>query len=132
PKKRGGLLCKRASDTFALIQARKATFPIARMCQVFDVSTSGYYAWCRRAESAHAQRDRQLRVLVRASFAASQQRYGSPRIHEDLIEQKEPVSRKRVIRLMQEDGLKARARKRFKCTTMSDHDQPVAANLLDR
>ena len=42
------------------------------------------------------------------------------------------VSRKRVIRLMQEDGLKARARKRFTCTTMSDHDQPVAANLLDR
>jgi putative transposase len=42
------------------------------------------------------------------------------------------VSRKRVIRLMQEDGLQARARKRFKCTTLSDHDQPVAANLLDR
>ena len=102
------------------------------MCQVLDVAPSGYYAWCRRSESAHAQRDRQLRVLVRASFAASKQRYGSPRIHEDLIEQKERVSRKRVIRLMQEDGLKARARKRFKCTTMSDHDQPVAANLLDR
>jgi len=102
------------------------------MCQVLGMSTSGYYAWCRRSESAHAQRDRQLRVLVRASFAASKQRYGSPRIHEDLIEQHEPVSRKRVIRLMQEDGLKARARKRFKCTTMSDHDQPVAANLLDR
>ena len=77
-------------------------------------------------------RDRQLRVLVRASFDASKQRYGSPRIHEDLLEQKVRVSRKRVIRLMQEDGLKARARKRFKCTTMSDHDQPVAANLLDR
>jgi transposase InsO family protein len=73
-----------------------------------------------------------LRVLVRASFVASKQRYGRPRIHEDLIEQHEPVSRKRVIRLMQADGLKARARKRFKCTTMSDHDQPVAANLLDR
>jgi putative transposase len=102
------------------------------MCHVLGVAPSGYYAWCRRSESAHAQRDRQLRVLVRASFAASKQRYGSPRIHEDLIEQKEPVSRKRVIRLMQEDGLTARARKRFKCTTMSDHDQPVAANLLDR
>ena len=96
------------------------------------MSTSGYYAWCRRSESAHAQRDRQLRVLVRASFDASKQRYGSPRIHEDLLEQKVRVSRKRVIRLMQEDGLQARARKRFKCTTMSDHDQPVAANLLDR
>jgi len=102
------------------------------MCQVLGVAASGYYAWRGRSESAHAQRDRQLRVLVRASFAASKQRYGSPRIHEDLIEQTEPVSRKRVIRLMQEDGLKARARKRFKCTTMSDHDQPVAANLLDR
>ena len=69
---------------------------------------------------------------MRASFDESHQRYGSPRIHEDLIEQEERVSRKRVIRLMQEDGLEARARKRFKCTTMSDHDQPVAANLLDR
>ena len=53
-------------------------------------------------------------------------------VHEDLIEQEERVSRKRIIRLMQEDGLEARARKRFKSTTMSDHDQPVAANLLDR
>jgi putative transposase len=102
------------------------------MCQVLGISASGYYAWCRRSESAHAQRDRRLRVLVRASFEASKQRYGSPRIHEDLLEQDERVSRKRVIRLMQEDGLKARARKRFKCTTMCDHDQPVAANLLDR
>ena len=102
------------------------------MCQVLGMSASGYYAWCRRAESPHAHRDGQLRVLVRASFDASKQRYGSPRIHEDLREQQVRVSRKRVIRLMQEDGLHARARKRFKCTTMSDHDQPVAANLLDR
>ena len=74
-----------------------------------------------------------MKVLVRASFAATQDRYGSPRIHRDLVEDhQERVSRKRVIRLMQEDGLRARPRKRFKCTTMSDHDQPVAANLLDR
>ena len=51
---------------------------------------------------------------------------------EDLCEQKIRVSRKRVVRLMQEQGLRARARKRFKSTTMSDHDQPVAANLLNR
>src|SRR5947199_7135652 len=114
------------------MRGRRSIFPIATMCQALGVTASGYYAWRGRSESPHAQRDRQLRVLVRASFAASKQRYGSPRIHEDLIEQKEQVSRKRVIRLMQEDGLKARARKRFKGTTMSDHDQPVAANLLDR
>jgi putative transposase len=71
-------------------------------------------------------------VLVRVSFEESKHRYGSPRVHEDLIEQQEHVSRKRVVRLMHEDGLVARLRKRFKHTTMSDHDQPVAANLLDR
>jgi transposase InsO family protein len=73
-----------------------------------------------------------LKVLVRASFERSKQRYGSPRIYRDLVDWEERVSRKRVIRLMQEERLKARLRKRFKCTTMSDHDQPVAANLLDR
>jgi transposase InsO family protein len=103
------------------------------MCEVLGVSATGYYAWCRRPESAHAQRDRQLKVLVRASFDGSQQRYGSPRIHRDLREEHaERVSRKRVIRLMQEEGLKARAPKRFVCTTDSDHEWPVAANLLNR
>ena len=69
---------------------------------------------------------------VRASFEASRQRYGSPRVWEDLRELDIHVSRKRVVRLMQEQGLKARPKKRFKSTTMSDHDQPVAANLLNR
>jgi transposase InsO family protein len=71
-------------------------------------------------------------VLVRASHEASGRRYGSPRVWEDLIESGHPISRKRVVRLMREEGLVARARRRFKMTTMSDHDQPVAANLLDR
>jgi putative transposase len=70
-------------------------------------------------------------VLIRASFDASKGRYGSPRIHEDLREQQERVSRKRVIRLMQEEQLRARVRRRFKYTTMSDPDLP-AANLLNR
>jgi putative transposase len=96
------------------------------------VTRSGFYAWQRRPESTHAQTDRRLRVLVRASFDESRRRYGSPRIHADLLDQDVHVSRKRVVRLMQVDGLKARVRKRFKSTTMSDHDQPVAANLLDR
>ena len=110
----------------------KACFRVRALCRALAVAPSGFYAWRRRSESAHTQRDRRLKVLVRASFDASKQRYGSPRIYKDLIEQQEPVSRKRVIRLMQEDGLKARVRKRFTCTTMSDHDQPVAGNLLGR
>jgi putative transposase len=117
---------------FRFIAAEQAHHSLNLLCRCMRVTRSGFYAWRARPESGHAQRDRRLKVLVRASFAGSKQRYGSPRIHRDLIEQKERVSRKRVIRLMQEEGLKARVRKRFKCTTMSDHDQPVAANLLDR
>lgn len=117
---------------FAWIAAEKATFRISALCRALAVAPSGYYAWVRRPASARAQRDGRLKVLVRASYDASKQRYGSPRIHRDLVEQDEPVSRKRVIRLMQEEGLAARTRKRFRCTTNSNHDQPVAANLLDR
>ena len=58
--------------------------------------------------------------------------YGSPRVLEDLLEQGIAVSRKRIARLMQAEGLKARVRKRFRSTTMSDHEQPIAANVLDR
>jgi transposase InsO family protein len=117
---------------FQFIAAEKAHHALALLCRCMRVTRSGFYGWQARPESAHAKRDRQLKVLVQASFAASQGRYGSPRIHEDLLEQQERVSRKRVIRLMQEEQLKARQRKRFKCTTMSDHDLPVADNLLDR
>jgi len=114
------------------MNAEKAGFPITRVCEVMQVSRSGFYASRSRPESTHARDDRRLRVQVRASFDESRRRYGSPRVYRDLVEQGIQVSPKRVARLMQEDGLKARARKRFKMTTMSDHDQPVAANLLDR
>jgi putative transposase len=117
---------------FTFIAATKAEHTVTILCRCLRVTRSGFYAWQRRAESTHTCDDRRLKVLVQASFQASKQRYGSPRIHADLSDQQERVSRKRVIRLMQEDGLKARARKRYKMTTMSDHDQPVAANLLAR
>ena len=117
---------------FTFIAAQKAEHTVSILCRCLRVTRSGFYAWQRRPESTHARDDRRLKVLVRASFEESQQRSGSPRVHEDLLEQHEHVSRKRVVRLMQEDGLVARLRKRYKLTTMSDHDQPVAANLLDR
>ena len=117
---------------FAWIQTEKASYPLTKLCRWLAVTPSGFYAWRARPESTHACDDRRLKVLVRASFDESKQRYGSPRVHADLLEQHEHVSRKRVVRLMREEGLQARQRKRDKLTTMSDHDQPVAANLLDR
>jgi transposase InsO family protein len=74
------------------------------------VTRSGFYVWQCRPESTHARDDRRLEVLVGESFEESKQCYGSPRVHEDLLEQDEHVSRKRVVRLMQEDGLVARRR----------------------
>jgi putative transposase len=117
---------------FTFIAAKKAEHTVSILCRCLRVTRSGFYAWQRRPESTHARDDRRLKVLVRVSFEESKHRYGSPRVHEDLREQREHVSRKRVVRLMQEDGLVARLRKRYKLTTMSDHDQPVAANILDR
>ena len=117
---------------FAWIAAERAEYTITQCCQALRVSPSGFYAWQQRPESAHAVRDRQLRVLIRASHEGSRRAYGSPRVLEDLIEQGIPISRKRVARLMQAEGLRARVRKRFRSTTMSDHDQPIAGNVLDR
>jgi putative transposase len=94
------------------------------------VTPSGFYAWRTRPESRRAREDRRFKVLMHTSFTGGRGYYGSPRIYDDFVEWQEPISRKRIIRLMQEDGLKARVRKRYKGTTMSDHDQPVADNLL--
>ena len=117
---------------FTFIAAKKAEHTVTILCRCLCVTRSGFYAWQARPESLHARDDRRLKVLVHTSFVESRRNYGSPRVHDDLIDWQEHVSRKRVVRLMQEEGLKARVRKRYKHTTMGDHDQPVAANLLDR
>jgi hypothetical protein len=77
---------------FAFIAAKKAEHTVSLLCRCLRVTRSGFYAWQRRPESAHAQHDRRLRVLVRASFDASRQRYGSPRILADLLEQQITIS----------------------------------------
>jgi len=115
---------------YAFIEAEKAFASVAWMCKRLGVSPSGFYAWQKRAPSQRAIKDERLKVRIQASFAKSRKTYGSPRIHVDLAD--EHVGRNRVIRLMQAEGLEARARRRYRSTTMSDHDQPVAANLLDR
>ena len=105
---------------------------MADCCRALRVSPSGFYAWQQRPESRRAARDRQLRVAIRASHEASHRHYGRPRVWKDLREAGEHVSEKRVARLMRAEGVRARPRKRVRATTMSEHDQPVAANLLDR
>lgn len=117
---------------FTFIQAEKAHFPIAFMCRYLGVSPSGFYAWRDRPPSAHDTEDTRLRGLVHEAHRTGRTYYGSPRVHRSLKTQQICISRKRVIRLMQEERLVGRHRRRFRCTTDSDHGQPVATNLLDR
>jgi putative transposase len=102
------------------------------LCRALQVSASGFYAWRRRPESARAAGDRRLAVLVREAHELGRRYYGSPRVHRELAARGVGISRKRVIRLMQQEGLVGRQRHRYKHTTDSHHDQPIAPNLLDR
>jgi putative transposase len=115
---------------FTFVDAEKASYPVTKLCKALDVSTSGYYAWRGRAEPKRVREDRRLTVLIRAFFEESRRSYGSPRIHEDLVTAAERVGRNRVIRLMQSEHLVARVRRRYRSTTMSEHDQPIAPNIL--
>jgi putative transposase len=117
---------------FAFVEVEKAVYPVKLLCQALEVSRTGFYAWQRRPESARAKRDRQLAVLVRAAHERGRRTYGSPRVHRELAAQGVAVSRKRVVRLMQQEGLVGRPRRRYKHTTDSNHSQPIAPNLLDR
>jgi putative transposase len=117
---------------FAFIKQHAAQHAVRLLCRVLCVSTSGYYAWASRPPS-HRQADN-LRLLgkIRHLFKASRQTYGSPSIQRDLRKLGEPCSRRRVARLMREDGLRVLTRPRYKVTTDSKHSFAVADNLLQR
>lgn len=117
---------------YAFIHDQRKTFPVVRMCKVLEVSRGGYYDWLRRPESQRAREDRRLRLQVRSIFRESRRRYGSPRVHRELRRREVRCGRKRVARLMREEGLQARQRRRFRVTTRSVQDHLVAPNLLGR
>ena len=117
---------------FAFIEAEKAEFPVELLCEVLKVSRSGFYAWRGRPESSRSREDRRLMLEIASIHTTHKGRYGSPRIQEDMLELGYPMSRKRVARLMRQQELKWRRRKRFRTTTNSNHEFPIAPNLLAR
>lgn len=107
-------------------------FPILKMSTVFEVSTSGYYRWLKAGPSKRTQENQALLIAIDKHWKKSNYSYGSPRIHEALLGQGCQVSRPRVARLMKKAGIASRIRSRWMVTTDSDHNEPVAPNLLDR
>lgn len=117
---------------FAFIEAKKAAYPVSTLCHALKVRRSGFYAWLEREESKHAREDRVLAVDVRAVFEESERRYGSPRVCRELRTKGKLVCRHRVARIMREQQLAARPRRRFVRTTDSKHALPTPRNLLAR
>jgi transposase InsO family protein len=117
---------------FEFISAQKACFPVEFMCEQLEVSRSGFYAWSQRPESAHQQEDQALAAEVEKVHRDSRGTYGSPRVHAELRARGRKVSRKRVARLMEQQKLGARPKRRFVRTTDSSHGLPVAPNVLER
>ena len=104
---------------------------VRNLCEFLGVSRSGYYAWRQEKESARDQTNREVLRQIKEVFQAKRERYGSPRITQELRRSGRLCNHKRIERLMREEGLKARSSKRRKVrTTQSDHDHPIAPNLL--
>jgi transposase InsO family protein len=117
---------------FAFIAVEKAHYPVDVLCDVLEVSRSGYYAWTKREVPARAKADAHLAVTIAAVHRKSRSTYGSPRIHAELRARGVHVGKKRIERLMRTKGLRARQKRRFRRTTDAQHTRPIAPNLLER
>ncbi len=111
---------------YAFIAAHEKEFPVLRMCQVLEVSESGYYAWRKREPSERKRVDEELGKRIEDAYLKNRQVYGSPRLHAELKEQGMHCGRKRVARLMRERGINAKQKRRRIKTTDSQHSNPVA------
>jgi transposase InsO family protein len=118
---------------FAFIKEHLRAYPLEIVCQVLEVSRSGYYAWLDRPQSARARRRQELVVKVRAIHQENRGVYGSPRVHQALAAAGESVCENTVAKVMREHEIRAKTKRKFvPRTTDGNHSQPVADNLLDR
>jgi putative transposase len=105
------------------------------MCQVLKVSTSGYYKWLNQQSSPPSEKEKyrvEIQQKISKSFHESFGTYGSPRVHDDLIDWGYTISQKTVARMMREMGLKATQKEKFVVTTDSNHDLIIYPNILNR
>ena len=118
---------------YAWIDAQRKDYGLDEMCSMLDVSISGYRSW-KRGGKPNRKRltDSQMLALIQAIHAEFKGMYGSPRMVRELRSRGFPASKDRVERLMQENGIQARHKRRYKVTTDSKHNMPVAENLLNR
>lgn len=117
---------------YAFIRDHREAFPVGLLCQVLGVGKSGFYAWLKRPESPRSRDNRRLLSEIQAVHQRSRHTYGSPRIHADLQANGQSCGKHRVAQLMRRHGIISRHRRKFRRTTDSHHQHPVADNTLQR
>ncbi len=117
---------------FAFIDQHEGNFEIARMCDVFEVSRSGFYAWKNRVPSSRTVRQQELLEAIQEIHEQMREVYGSPRMHQELCDRGYEFSENTVAKLMKTAGIRAKTKKKFQATTDSKHSRPVAENHLNR
>jgi putative transposase len=117
---------------FGCIREHESAFDIRMMCRILEVSMSGYHRWRGRPPSARAEHDAVVLDAMHRHHASSRMTYGRPRLHAALQNDGIRISSKRVHRLMKAAGIRVLTRRRYKATTNSRHQLPVADNVLNR
>jgi putative transposase len=117
---------------YDFVERHRGRWPVRLMCRVLRVSPGGYYDWRGRPQCLRATRHDALVVAIKAVHVEVKARYGSPRIHAELVARGQPCCVNTVARLMRREGIAAKTRRKFRCTTDSNHGRPVAENVLDR
>jgi transposase InsO family protein len=118
--------------TFKIIHQYRFEFPVVEMCRILSVSRSGYYAWLRKPKSNRYKANEKLLARIKSIHTQSRGLYGSPRITLKLRSEGVKCSRNRVARLMKENHIAAITKRKFKATTNSKHNLPVADNVLNQ
>jgi len=114
------------------IEANRGKYPIAKMVRWAKVSRSGFYAWLSRKPSPRDNSNDELLRIIKEIHEKSNKTYGSIRIVKELRKRGIRANHKRVERVMRENGIRGKARRKYKATTYSGHDMPVAENVLNR
>lgn len=117
---------------YQFIEDHRRSWPVRLMCQALEVTPGGYYGWRGRPASARARTSEALVGAIKEVHGEAKARYGSPRIHAELVARGKPCCVNTVARLMREHGIAAKTKRKFRCTTDSNHGRPVAENVLDR
>ena len=118
--------------TFRFIENHRAQWPVRLLCAALEVSPAGYYAWRGRPASPRQRRRDALRSEIEAIHARVKARYGSPRVHAELVGRGHPCCVNTVAKIMREAGIAAKTQRKFRHTTDSNHGRPVAPNVLNR